>query len=684
MTRKFLHLRMGSGPMKWLACLMVFTLLIVSTLILAPFSRVTAATSATVTVSPGQNSGSLTSLSKGLNTAVWDGHLLDSASISAVQNAGINVLRYPGGSTSDVYHWQSNTTVPGQSSTNVNDTFDAFMGVTQSVGAQAMITVNYGSGTAQEAAGWVQYANKGGTGYNGPVPSYSGGSSSGHTYGVKYWEIGNEIYGNGTYGSAWEYETHPLGPSTYANNVVSYSQAMKAVDPTINIGVVLTAPGNWPDGQTSSTSPQPWNPTVLTTACSSIDFVIVHWYAQGPMGETDASLLAAPQNGENTSVSSTPGIPGMVSTLRSQINAYCGSHASAVQIMVTETNSVSYNPGKQTVSLVNSLFLADNYMTWLENGVANVDWWDLHNSPVGGTNNSSSLYGNAQYGDYGVLSTGGCTTTTSGICEPAANTPFPPYYGLQMLNYLAKPGDVMVPSSSNQSLVASHAVRQADGKLAVMLVNKDPNNSYTISFASSGYFFGPNATIYTYGQTSSSITSTTASSSGITIAPYSLTTVILQLAVIDPTPPVTPTTVVTPTPTPGITPTPTIGVTPTPTMGVTPTPTTSGTTCQVTYAIISQWPGGFGVNLTIKNTGTTAINGWSLRFTFSAGQTITQLWNGSYTQSGGAVTITNLSYNGSLPAGATLNSSPGFNGSWNGSNPKPTTITLNGTACSVL
>lgn len=61
-------------------------------------------------------------------------------------------------------------------------------------------------------------------------------------------------------------------------------------------------------------------------------------------------------------------------TLRSKINQDCGPHASAVQIMVTETNSVSYNPGKQTVGRVNALFLADDYMNWLENGVANVDW----------------------------------------------------------------------------------------------------------------------------------------------------------------------------------------------------------------------------------------------------------------------------------------------------------------------
>jgi hypothetical protein len=104
----------------------------------------------------------------------------------------------------------------------------------------------------------------------------------------------------------------------------------------------------------------------------------------------------------------------------------------------------------------------------------------------------------------------------------------------------------------------------------------------------------------------------------------------------------------------------------------------------VHYAITNQWQGGFGASLTIANTGTTSINGWSLQFSFPNGQTISQLWNGSYTQSGSNVTITNASYNGTIAAGSTLNSSPGFNGTWNGTNTAPTAFTLNGSPCSVV
>jgi endoglucanase len=102
----------------------------------------------------------------------------------------------------------------------------------------------------------------------------------------------------------------------------------------------------------------------------------------------------------------------------------------------------------------------------------------------------------------------------------------------------------------------------------------------------------------------------------------------------------------------------------------------------VSYVVSNQWPGGFGATITITNTGTTAINGWSLKFTFPNGQTITQLWNGTYTQSGSAVTVTNLSYNGSIAPGTSVSSAPGFNGAWNGTNSPPTSFTLNGSACS--
>jgi lysophospholipase L1-like esterase len=137
-----------------------------------------------------------------------------------------------------------------------------------------------------------------------------------------------------------------------------------------------------------------------------------------------------------------------------------------------------------------------------------------------------------------------------------------------------------------------------------------------------------------------------------------------------------PTNTATATPLPGTTPTP-ISRTPTP---IPPTSTPSAIACKVTYAIQSQWTGGFSANITITNTSTTAINGWILKFTFPAtSQSITQGWSATWSQAGQNVTVTNLSWNSSIAAGSSVGI--GFNGAWSGTNPSPTNFTLNGTAC---
>jgi cellulase/cellobiase CelA1 len=144
------------------------------------------------------------------------------------------------------------------------------------------------------------------------------------------------------------------------------------------------------------------------------------------------------------------------------------------------------------------------------------------------------------------------------------------------------------------------------------------------------------------------------------------------------TPTPTPTATPTATSTPGSTPTPTPTATPT----ATPTSVTGGLACSIQYAVTNQWAGGFGTSVTVTNTGTTTINGWTLTWAFANGQTITQIWNATDTQTGSNVSVTNLSYNGTIAPGGNTNF--GFNGSWNGSNSTPTAFTLNGTTCTVV
>jgi endo-1,4-beta-xylanase len=122
-----------------------------------------------------------------------------------------------------------------------------------------------------------------------------------------------------------------------------------------------------------------------------------------------------------------------------------------------------------------------------------------------------------------------------------------------------------------------------------------------------------------------------------------------------------------------------------PSASPTTTPSVPPATCRVTY-VASPWTeapgiGGFTANITITNTGATAINGWTLRFTLPTGQSVTQPgWNATYTVSGQAVSAVNLSYNGGLaPNGST---GIGFNGRWTGSYTSPMAFTLNNSPCS--
>ncbi len=97
------------------------------------------------------------------------------------------------------------------------------------------------------------------------------------------------------------------------------------------------------------------------------------------------------------------------------------------------------------------------------------------------------------------------------------------------------------------------------------------------------------------------------------------------------------------------------------------TGTSSG--CTATYANSQDWGSGFTGTVTVKNNGTAATKGWKVNWTFPGNQTITSLWNGTYTQSGTAVTVNNTSSNGTISAGGTTTF--GFNANYSGSNTAP-------------
>ena len=674
-----------------------------------------------VTVNATAGLGTIPSGAIGLNTAVYDGYMNDTPIPGLLKAAGIDALRYPGGSYSDIYNWQTGT-AEGGGYVAPNTSFSDFMTTAKAAGAAPIITVNYGTGTPALAAAWVSNALS-------------------NSDNVAYWEVGNEVYGNGTYGANWEADAHcdtsssggPVtigsepsqtyncGPSTYAANVAQYMTAMHAANPNAKVCAILTTPGFWPDGVTNSqTSPEPWNQTVLTALGSSVQCVIVHYY---PGGSSAAGMLTDPQD-----------IAGIVSTLRSEITQYAGiSNAASVPILVTETNS-SVDMDTQPAAL----FGADMYMTWLENGATNVDWWNEHN----GAGTISTVDGVTDYGDQGIFSN---ASSSSGSTEPAAETPFAPYYGIEMLTKLGSAGDEMVTSTSGNSLVRVHAVRATDGSLNVLIDNEDPSNSYTVSLAYNGFTPNGSPTVYTLANNATSITSTTQSStSSVTVSPYSLTVVHIPgsggTGVTAPGAPGQPTvsglgsstsgnntgtaTLSWPASTAGTYPvadyqvyqqgsngsSTLVGTTTTTSFSLTgltigdsytynvvavdshgnpslPSPPVTFTvpppansTCAVHYAINSSWGGGFNAAITMTNNGSTAINPWQLTFTLPAGEAVQGGWDGTWSQSGQQVTVSAASWNSTIAAnGGTV--SIGYNGTDTGQDTAPTAFYINGTVC---
>src|SRR3984957_20090463 len=671
---------------------------------------------ASVTVNATAGLGSVPAHGIGVNTAVYDSDMNDAAIPPLLKAAGVTAMRYPGGSYSDIYNWQTQTAAAG-GFVAPNTGFSSFMATANAVGAQPIITVNYGTGTPALAADWVQSAASAGDG-------------------ITYWEVGNEVYGNGTYGANWETDSHchtslngPLvtvgseptqtyncGPAEYAANVASFASAMHAADANAKVCAILTTPGFWPDNVTNSEYPQSWNQTVLTVLKSGTQCVIVHYY---PGGSNTAGMLTDPSD-----------IADIVSTLHSEISSYAGiSNPASVPIIVTETNS--------TIDLDTqpaALFGADMYMTWLENGVANVDWWNEHN----GEGTVSTVDGATDYGDQGIFSD---NTNYGGTIEPTADTPFAPYYGIEMLSRLAAPGDTMVTSTSSQSLLRVHAVRDASGNLNVLIDNEDPSNSYTVSLGYNGFTPSGTPTVYTLANNGTSITSGSGSASSVTVGAYSLTVIHIPgsggSGVNAPGAPGQPTvsglssstssntsgtatiswpaaaagtypiakynlynssgTLVTSTTAGSVTLTGlTIGTSytydvtavdtqgnaslPSPPITFT-VPPPSNASCAVHYVVSGSWSGGFQAGVTMTNSAAAAVNGWTLTWTWpNSGEAITQLWNGSYTSSGTSVSVTNASYNSTITGNGGTGTF-GFLGSDTGQTPAPAAFYLNGHIC---
>lgn len=457
-----------------------------------------------------------------VNTAVWDSAFDTTTTISLMTQAGLKSLRFPGGSLSDDYHWATGKNDAG--TTTWATSFDAFAHVATSIGASAIvITANYGSGTPQEAADWVRYSN---------VTK---------AYGFKYWEVGNENYGT------WEKDnnTRPNDPVTYANRFKDYYTQMKAVDPTVKIGLPVEVGEDSYANYTDETVTNPrtgathggWTPVVLTTLRNlgvTPDFVSYHYYPQAPGAEGDAGLLASSGNWA-----------GDAADLRQQLSDYLATAGSGVEMLVTENNSVYSSPGKQTTSLVNALYLSDSFGHLLQTEFNALMWWDWRNGQETGNNNSNSLYGWRNYGDYGVVD--------SKVPASPADC-YPTYYALKLLQYFARPGDQVISAASDYTGVTAYAVTHGDGTVSVLLINKHPTADLPVNVSFSGFTPGATCYVSSYGKPQDTAAQTGTSSADVaqssfavsgstitrTIGSYSITALSFTPPPVPPTPPAAP------------------------------------------------------------------------------------------------------------------------------------------------
>jgi len=467
----------------------------------------------------------------GLNLAMWDSHLDAAASNTLLTAMGTRVLRFPGGSGSDNYDWQKDRSVDNPTFQWVNSAA-TFAKITEAQSAQAFVTVNYGSGTPEQAAAWVAYYN-GSTSNGAALGTDSKGcdwktigywaslraasplaTDDGYNflrvahsapYGFKYWEVGNECYGN------WEYDQHGVSGSglsgskydavTYANAFANFYAKMLAVDSTIKIGAVAAVGEDAFPGTTSVTNPTTnashagWTPVLLSTLKSlgvTPHFLVHHRYPQNPSfngnpldgDECDATLLQAPQ-----------GIAADAANLRGQIADYVGGTAGAgIELTMTEMNSVSSKPGRQSVSLVNALYLADAMGELAQTEYNACMWWALRNGAETDGNLGDWLYGWRAFGDYGVVADGSRSDTP-------ANTPYPSFYAAKLLTHWGRGGDAVLATTSDYAGLSVHAALLANGKLALLVINKSASSDLTAQIALNGFVPGSTtAQLWQYGK----------------------------------------------------------------------------------------------------------------------------------------------------------------------------------------
>ncbi len=331
----------------------------------------------------------------GTNLPAWLGpdRTENSTFIARTNAANPTVIRIPGGSWSNGYDWSSCENYGDYCSWALRPT--DFINFLQATGAEGMYTINQ-NGTSKEAAAAVAFFNGSvsnntviGTDVRGrdwKTVAYWAQLRSSHgnpnPINIKYWEIGNEIYGGqeglGKDCLSWGWEdVWTCDGTEYVNGIsghegyLAFRSEMRRIDPTILVGAVGISFGNSPDYWINYNN---WGNEVIAAAGSVMDFYSIHEYAYVDPPANRQAALAQPQS--------------TWQSIMADIETSFDQHANGrrVPIAVTEYNMFAvqdYDNGQWMTQGVNLLFMADTIGQMMKNGFAIANQWDLANGPAG-------------------------------------------------------------------------------------------------------------------------------------------------------------------------------------------------------------------------------------------------------------------------------------------------------------
>src|SRR6185436_6517402 len=195
-----------------------------------------------------------------------------------------------------------------------------------------------------------------------------------------------------------------------------------------------------------------WTPVLLATLKAlgvTPDFLVHHHYPQW----TDPNNVAGSPDNDDSLLQSTGNWAADATMLRQHIADYFGAGGTNIELLVTENNSDAGRQGRQSTSLVNGLYYADSLGQLLKTEFNSYVWWDFRNSTDTAGFFGSNLYGWRTYGDLGMVN--------------ELNTRHPSFYAAKLLQWFARPGDKILPATSDYAWLTARAARRASGAITL-------------------------------------------------------------------------------------------------------------------------------------------------------------------------------------------------------------------------